>query len=140
MKKYFREDTFSQRHMRPLFIALFISFISCATPVQAQDILYKRDSIRCKILKVTAGEYVYAYLDSNNMLVQTSVPKRFVDSVKYKRYPADTALALALAPPPPPPAPVTVADAPAAQAPASKVKKERLFKYKVAIPNFFCLI
>ncbi len=82
----------SKLHLIKQFLAIIMSvvFILAADRSAAQDVLYKRDSIRCKILKVTTTDYVYAYRDSNNTVVQATISRRLVDSVKYKRYVTDT--------------------------------------------------
>jgi len=79
-----------KKHNVLQFISL-ICILIWGTPtncIAQRDIIYKNDStqIRCKILNETSDHYKYAYLDSLNSVLKATMPKSFIDSVKYNFY------------------------------------------------------
>ncbi len=75
--------------IRKMKLITFVLIIFLWQKSYAQkDIIYKNDStqIRCKILKVTATNYQYAYTDDALKVLKTSILKTLVDSVKQNFY------------------------------------------------------
>ena len=70
-----------------LFIFLFITVHLSAQ----RDVLFKKDSteIRCKILKAEGTKYTYAFIDTADNVVQTTILKSLIDSVQFNKYSSD---------------------------------------------------
>lgn len=68
-------------------ITLLGLFITNSLTAQ-RDVIFKNDTtqVRCAVLKATLTKYTYAFINSKNKVVTSTILKTAVDSVKYNTY------------------------------------------------------
>ncbi len=70
------------------YILLLIILFHVDNLFAQRDVIFKKDSteIRCRILKAKGANFSYAFIDSAQKVLKSTINKNLVDSVRYNKY------------------------------------------------------